>query len=169
MFLTLLAGLLLAGFTHARMTRPRAPGETPELLLVYVLAGYCGIVQVAVAIAMLLVPDLVATQVGVPAGNPIEIWAASLLLGAGIIATLSIRFRGSYLIAPVIVWSVFFLGASYAHLRTDILNGRALSPGRVAWTLATHALVSAILIGLFIARRGRSSKTRPSDPIRATP
>lgn len=158
MFLALIAGLLIAGAIHARARRPAHSGYTPELMLVYALAGYCGIVQIGVACAMLVVPERVAAAVGVPPGNPIQIWTAFLLLGAGIIATLTIRFRGDFLIAPVVVWSVFFVGASYAHLHTDAINGHAASAARTAWIIATHGLVSAVLILLWILYRRELSK-----------
>lgn len=153
MFLLLVAALIFAGGVHALRERSRRPGRTPELVLVYILAGYCGILQMVIACAMLVIPDRVATHVGVPPGNPIQIWTAFLLLGAGVIATLTVRLRGSYLIAPVAVWSIFFLGATYAHLQTDILNGVTLTAGRVAWTIVTHGLISLILISLLIAHR----------------
>jgi hypothetical protein len=162
MFLALLAGLLLAGLVHARLQRPVPPGRTSELVLVYVLVGYCGVMQVFIGSAMFVVPDRVAALVGVPVGNPIEIWTAALVLGAGIVATLTVRLRGDYLIAPVVIWAIFFLAASYAHLQVDVVHGRTASAGRIAWLLATHALVSLVLVGLLIAHRSRLRGISPT-------
>lgn len=150
MFLYLLLVLVVVAAIHAAVARARSTTTLAELLLVYVLAGYCGVAQLGMGIAALVAPAEVAAHMGVPAGNPIQLWTSFLLLGMAAIGILSIWLRGPYLVAPVVGWSIFFFGATYAHVYTDALNGTPVDGTAVLRAFVNHGMVSVVLIGLLI-------------------
>lgn len=143
--------LLVAGAAHGLLTRKKGPGRVPELMLVYVLVGYCGLAQLYVGYLSITNPDFVAVHMaGVPAGNPIMLWAGFLILGAGIAATLTAVLRGNYIIGPMIVWTTFWLGATYAHTVADHACGAVMSHGGFLMMFVAHGLVGVILIVLMV-------------------
>jgi hypothetical protein len=145
MWQLILALLLAAGAAHAQITK----GRIVEMMLVYVLAGYCGVLMFIVGLAAVLNPDWVAINMAqVPPGNPVMIWAGFFFLGLAIVAMLSIWLRGAFLAAPVIAWSTYWAGATYAHLVADQQNGHAVTPGLFFAVFVGHGLVALILLGL---------------------
>jgi Family of unknown function (DUF6790) len=145
MWQLILAALMVAGAVHAQLTRRRAA----ELMLIYVLAGYCGVLMFAVGLVAIINPDWVAINMAqVPPGNPVMIWAGFFFLGLSVVAMMTIWFRGAFLAAPVIAWSVYWAGATYAHLVADQQNGHAVTPGLFFATFVGHGLVALILLGL---------------------
>ena len=99
---------------------------------------------------------LVEQEVG-----PLLPWIASLYTGAGLLGALAVRWRGDYLIGPAVLWSVFFAGATYAHLHTEIEHG-GIGPHGVMWILASHGLVSVVLLALlWRARRSAEDRLAP--------
>jgi hypothetical protein len=146
-----MAVLLAAGLVHGLLTRSRGAGRVPELMLVYLLVGYCGVAQMAVGATAVVNPDFVAVHMaGVPAGNPIMLWAGFLILGAGIAATMTALLRGTYIVGPVVVWATFWLGATYAHTVADHARGAAMSHGGFLMMFAAHGLVGVVLIVLTV-------------------
>lgn len=166
MFFYLLLVLVAVAAIHAAVTRRRSTTTLAELLLIYLLAGYCGVAQLGMGIAALVAPAEVAAHMGVPAGNPIQLWTSFLLLGMAAIGILSIWLRGSYLVAPVVGWSIFFLGATYAHVYTDALNGAPIDGAAVLRAFVNHGMVSVLLIGLLIRVWIGKARPTPHDPNR---
>ena len=159
MWLIFLAGLLVAGVIHARLMH-KTTAQTLELVLVYLLAGYCGVGQIAMAAGALVMPDHIAEHMGMPPGNPIMVWTAFLLLGMGVIGTMTIWLRGNFLVGPIVAWTIFWAGATYAHINAEAVAGHPVTPTDFAWNFAAHGFIAVLLIGLSLAywraSRGRA-------------
>jgi hypothetical protein len=148
MFLLLLVALLLAAGMHIAYARPtlRRGGE---IVMVYVLAGYCGIPMLLVSGFSILRPDLTAAHLGFPGGSPFQSFVAVALLGMGTMATMSAWFRGRFLVAPAVCWTVFFAGATIIHL-ADYGHRGALTHGSALLIFATHGLIAVLLLGSLV-------------------
>ncbi len=145
MWQLILVALLAAGAVHAQITK----GRIVEMMLVYVLAGYCGVLMFAVGLMAVINPDWVAINMAqVPPGNPVMIWAGFFFLGLSLVSIMTIWQRGVFLAAPVIAWSTYWAGATYAHLVADQQNGHAVTPQLVFGIFLGHGLVALILLGL---------------------
>jgi hypothetical protein len=155
-----LIALLAGGFLHAKRRGRAAWPDVAESMLAWVLAGYCGVQVVAMGVAMLVTPERVAGAIGYPAGSPLEIWAASLMIGGGLASMYAAYRRGNALMAAVLVWGTFFLGATHAHLQVFAFHGRTPSVTAVAWILASHALVAVLLAVLGWQSRPRMLAAR---------
>ena len=159
-FVWLMTALLVGAATHVARLRERRRDRVGEVLLRWILAGYCGIPMVAVAAWALAAPERTAAALGFPAGSPFQGFMASAYLGMAIAAVPAVRLAGPYLAGPALTWSVFFLGATFMHLHGV---GHVHGGGARMAVLATHALVSALLLtGLALggasARGGRAAE-----------
>lgn len=150
MFAYLIGAVLAAAAIHIARTGERTARRIGELVLLYVLVGYCGIPMVAVSVAALAVPDRVADVLGFAAGNPFQAFVGVAYLGMSIVAVLALRYRGAYLIAPAVCWSVFFAGATVIHIRHAAGSG-GLTHGGMLGIFATHGLISVLLAGALVA------------------
>lgn len=159
MFVLMLLLLVVAAIVHARRTGPAGSARIAECVLVYVLVGYCGLAQLVVGGATLLSDELVRHLARVSDVGEVLPWFASMYVGAALAAVLAVRLRGDYLIGPVLVWSAFFAGATWAHLHTEAVHGRGTGLHATLWIFAAHGLVSAVLLScLWLSRRGRPSR-----------
>jgi len=145
--------LLVGGVMHARLGSDKSPGRLAELCLVYLLVGYCGVGTMLLGIAALVHGAQLAAHLGVPAGNPIQVWTGFAIVGMSATAILGAWLRGNYLIGPVVTWAIFFAGATYAHLHADAVRGHETSAMSAAWIFATHALISVLLVTLLLMSR----------------
>jgi hypothetical protein len=136
-----------------------------EMLLVYVLVGLCGVQEIVLGAAILLTGGRVLLHFGFqPGSQPTFVWDSFLLFGGGTISILAIWKRDSYLLAPVIMWSVFFAGATYAHIQLNWTNGYPPTWTSMAGIFATHGLISVLLIGFYLAsRRFRARRPTPGQ------
>lgn len=155
MFLMLLSLVLAAWAVHTvlllrrRTEGPRRPNPG-ELLLRYVLVGYCGVPMLLVAAFLLVHPHETSEILGIEPDHPSTLFLGWAYLGMAAIATLAWRFRGRYLVAPTVVWATFFLGATFVHLGSTVLVGGSGHLG-VLGIIATHGFVSALLVGSGLA------------------
>jgi hypothetical protein len=149
MALVLLAALIVAALIHAARSQNQTPGRRAELVLVYVVVGYCGVYQIYTGFDLLLEPDKILTHLGLPTGNAVTYWTASIYLGGAFMAALAIWYRGSYLLAPVVTWAIYFAGANFAHLHALQLNSVTLTPVIIGFVFATHGLISVILVAMW--------------------
>ena len=162
MGLPLIVVLLIAAVVHARIRYPATSGAMAEMLLIYVLVGYCGVQQIVMGAAILLTGGRVLLHFGFQPGQPTFVWDSFLLLGGGIIALLAIWKRDSYLLAPVLMWSVFFAGATYAHILLNKANGFPPTWESTVGIFATHGLISVLLISFYLAsQKYRARRTAP--------
>lgn len=144
MFVLLLAALLVAAAIHIIRLDGRTPARIGELGLVYLLAGYCGVPMLAVSVATLAAPDQVAGHLGLEPGHPFQHFLGFAYLGMSVVATLALRYRGAFLIGPAVIWTVFFAGATYVHLKHSVGHG-AMDHGAVVHIFATHGLIAVLL------------------------
>ncbi len=146
MWFALLVLSLIAAAIHVRVRAPGSKAASAELVLVYLLAGYCGFAQIIRAFAIMVKGAPLMAHVQFTPGDPAVMWLAFFSLGCGAIGALSIWRRGNYLLAPVVVWAIFWTGTTFAHLRMDEWHGIANSWVGVAWAFATHGLIAVLLV-----------------------
>lgn len=148
MFILMLLLLVAAAYVHARFVQ-KSRSETYELMLVYLLAGYCGIVMVGVSIWGMIVPSGAASMLNTESGSPFQEFFLVAYLGMSVMAILSIWIRDSYLTANVVCWSIYWFGATYLHL-VDYHEAGSLSVSLALRILGAHTIVPILLI-IFLA------------------
>lgn len=146
MWFALLILSLIAAAIHVRVRQTGSRAASAEVFLVYLLAGYCGIAQIVRAFAILVKGTPLMAHVQFTPGDPAVMWLAFFSLGCGVIGALSIWKRGDFLLAPVVVWAIFWTGTTFAHLRMDEWHGISNSWVGVAWAIATHGLIAVLLV-----------------------
>ena len=142
-FVYLLALLLLAATVHVAVLPERTTRRVAEIGLLYLLVGYCGVPMLAVSLWALISPDHAAAGFGFPAGGPLLAFFGWAYMGMSLLSLLALRYRGAFLVAPVVVWAVYLGGATVVHLRESL--GRALE------ILASHGLIAALLVVALLA------------------
>jgi len=145
LFLHLMLLVILAACIHLGVMKPRTPQRFGQILLRYLLIGYCGIPMLVLGIWALMRPDAAAATLGFPAGNPLMEFAAMAFLAMSIPSLLTLWYRGTFLIAPAVLWAVFFAGATLIHLQ-DFHHKGVMTHGGIIHIFATHALISILLV-----------------------
>ncbi len=161
MFLMLLLALFVTAAVHAVISRRRSRQAVAELLLLYILVGYCGFAMFAVSAFSLIAGDRAAAWLGWPPNNPFQQFLSFALLGLATAAILSVRYRDTYLVGPVVGWSVFFAGATYGHLAD--LGQRGASHGTALAVFATHTSIPVLLLVLLALSGAVSFRRRSPD------
>jgi hypothetical protein len=142
-FVYLLVLLLLAATAHAASLRERTRGRVAEIVLLYLLVGYCGVPMLGVSIWLLVSPERAASSFGFSATQPLLGFFGWAYLGMSLLSLLALRYRGTYLVAPVVAWTVYLGGATLVHLQES--HGRALE------IFASHGLIAVLLVGASVA------------------
>lgn len=155
MSFALLLLLLLAGLLHGKRTNKR---NKSELMLVYVLVGYCGIYMASASILDLIASFRQETIFPFPAGSPFQQFFGFSFLGMSVLAILSFRYRGPYLIPPVIGWSIFWLGATYIHVADEFVN-KSISFSSLLSIFSSHGLVALTMIILLLSCNAQNRQT----------
>lgn len=138
-FVYLLAILLAGAAVHVAHMPDRSVARGAEVTLLYLLVGYCGIPMLAVSLWVLLSPEAAARGFGFQAAGPVLGFFGYAYLGMSLLSVLALRYRQTFLIAPVVVWAVYFGGATAVHLAT--------SGGRGALEIFTsHGLIAVLLV-----------------------
>lgn len=145
MFALLLLAVVAAAAVHWARSSQRTPARAGALLLRWVLAGYCGIPMVVVALLLLVHPHEAAEYLGFEPDHPFALFLGWAYLGMALIAALALRRGGAYLIGPAVVWAVFFLGATFVHL-ADAGGVGAVGHTGALQIFAAHGLVSVLLV-----------------------
>lgn len=149
MFTLLLMACVLAAGVHFMRTGDRTPQRMGELVLLYVLVGYCGVPMLAISVGILAAPDQMATMLPIGEPGPVVAFFGWAYLGMSLLPVLALRYRGTFLIAPAVCWGVYFAGATVVHLHGDSGSG-SIPHGSMLAIFATHGLVSLVLgIALF--------------------
>ena len=142
-FVFLLVLLLLGAGVHAAQSSERSMRRSAELFLLYLLVGYCGVPMLAVSIWVLTSPVRAAAGFGFTAEGPLLAFFGWAYLGMSLLAILSLVYRRTYLVAPVVVWAVYLGGATLVHLQES--GGRGLE------IFASHGLVAVLLLAALAA------------------
>ena len=149
MFLIILAVVLTGAAAHVALRGgDRSRERVGEVVLLWTLVGYCGIPMLVVAGTILMHPHGTLEAFGFPPGNPIAGFFGWAYLGMALSATLALRYRGAYLVAPALIWAIFFIGATFLHLAEGHSGGT--HAGALA-IFAMHGLISLILLGALLA------------------
>lgn len=148
MFLYVLGVVIAGAAVHIGLLKDRTRERIGEIGLLWVLVGYCGVPILAVSLLSLVHPHEVAHWLGLPPGSPFQTFISVANLAMAVIALLSLRYRGTYLIGPAVVWAVFFGGATFIHLAQGIHGGGSHDGGHAAALVifATHGLISVLLL-----------------------
>lgn len=142
-FVYLLALLLLAATVHVAVLQQRTTERVAEIVLLYLLVGYCGVPMLAVSLWVLVSPERAAAGFGFSAAGPLLGFFGWAYLGMSLLSLLALRYRGAFLVAPVVVWAVYLGGATLVHLQES--HGRALE------IVTSHGLIAVLLVGALIA------------------
>ena len=137
-FVYLVALLLLAAAVHAAVLTERTVRRVAEIALLYLLVGYCGVPMLAVGLWVLVSPEHAAAAFGFTAGGPLLAFFGRAYLGMSLVSLLTLRYRGVFLVAPVLVWGVYLGGATAVHLQG--------APGRGLEIFASHGLIAGLLV-----------------------
>ena len=168
MFLILLLAILAVAVLHGMKTGPRTAERFSELMLVYLLVVYHGFVMLAVGLYVLFWDEKAAAMLGAPAGNVFQEFFGFAYLGMAIASIPAIWWRGTYLIAPILFWSVYFFGATYIHI-VEYWEAGKLTFGLLVWILMTHTgpplLMLALMIWPYVAayRLDKPGKLTPAS------
>lgn len=139
--------LLVLAAWGAHLSRRGDREGAGELLLRYLLVGYCGVPMLIVALLVLVHPHEMAHVIGVEPDHPSTVFLGWAYLGMATIATLSTRFAGAYLVAPTLVWATFLAGATFVHLGPMAGAGTHGGHLGVLEIFTAHGLVSLLLVG----------------------
>lgn len=96
MWLALLVLSLLAAGVHLNSMPVRPKVASAELVLIYLLAGYCGFAQIIRSIAVLVRGQPLMEHVQFTPGDPAVVWLGFFGLGCGLIGVISIWRRGTF-------------------------------------------------------------------------
>lgn len=149
MFLYILLAVLLGAALHIGLGRDRSLRRAGELGLVWLLAGYCGVPMLGFSLLNLVHPHEMAHWLGFPPDNPFQTFMTVAYLGMSLIAILALRYRGTYVVGPAVLWAVFFAGATVIHLSQPEAHGGG--HGFVLYLLATHGLIAVLLVAALVA------------------
>lgn len=143
-FFYLLAILLVAAVVHVVRMPDRTLERGAEVALLYLLVGYCGIPMLAVSLWVLLDPAAAAHGFGFEASGPVLAFFGYAYLGMSFLSLLALRYRQTFLVAPVVVWAVYLGGATAVHLKGSEHGGFEIfvSHGLIAVLLAVTLVLS---------------------------
>lgn len=152
MFLIILAVVLVGAAVHvAWRGGDRSRERVGGIVLLWTLVGYCGIPMLGVAGMVLVHPHETLEAFGFPNAhddNPLVGFFGWAYLGMALSATLALRYRGTYLVAPALIWAIFFFGATFLHLAAGDGGGTHLGALGI---FAMHGMISLILLGALLA------------------
>ncbi len=115
-------GLAVAGLNLAFDKYPRTARRVSELFLFYIIFFCVGIQGLVGFYGHAFRADIVAKNIGWPAGNPFQFEIAVTNLAFGILGILCAKFRGYFWLATGIGSSIFYLGAAFGHIREMIVE-----------------------------------------------
>jgi hypothetical protein len=171
-FLLIAAAFVAAGIVHG-LIAARSRRHRVELVLIYLLAGYNGVVMLAVAVFALVADERAAAMLGADAGNVFQAFAGMMYLSMAVISILCIWLRGTYIVGPVVMWTIYFLGATFVHLEDAHGHDHPPSLHGLIRVALVHVLPAAAMLGLAIwlyrhgPRRPRAAESAFSRPCRA--
>ncbi len=154
----------IAAAIVAAIRSARRPGRRLEIWQRWLLLA-AGAGAAWVGISFLLVPDLMADEIGFPPGNPFQFEIACTNLGFAAMAfVLAYRYREFRLVYGI-GYAIFLWGAAIGHLDQWFAHGDH-RPGNTGGILLVDVAIPALIIVLALADR-RARAPRPGPAARA--
>src|SRR5258705_1017945 len=149
--------------------QPRTKGRVVETFLLWLLFICVGVASVLTFVADAFFADRMAASLGWPAGNPFQSLVAVANLSVGVLGILCYWIRGSFWVATVIGFSIWWLGAGAVHIK-DIVVSANYAPNNAGATPYMDILVPIVLMALltYYKRVGRLER-RLNDAISLIP
>src|SRR5882757_9006428 len=157
LFLLCFVLALAAGAVQlSRDARPRRKARVAEVLLLWLLVINVGVASVLTFVADAFFADRMAASLGWPAGNPFQSLVAVANLSVGVLGILCYWIRGSFWVATVIGFSIWWMGAGAVHIK-DIVVSANYAPNNAGATPYMDILVPIVLMALltYYKRTGR--------------
>ena len=150
-FHIIFAASILGALLHLWSTRSAglSSRRIVRVSLLYLICIQWGFGAALMSIGHIVAPDQVAGFIGWEPGSPFQVELGFASLGTSLLGILSIWFRGSFWLAPIVARSVFLLGAAYVHIE-DILVHDNLSAGNAGPVLFYDIAVPVLAIGLLV-------------------
>ena len=150
-FHIIFAASILGALLHLWSTRSAglSSRRIVRVSLLYLICIQWGFGAALMSIGHIVAPDQVAGFIGWEPGSPFQVELGFASLGTSLLGILSIWFRGSFWLAPIVARSVFLLGAAYVHIE-DILVHDNLSAGNAGPVLFYDIAVPILAIGLLV-------------------
>jgi hypothetical protein len=139
---------LVVGAVHVFLEKqPRMKGRVAEIFLLWLLVIAVGILSILAFISHTVFADTTAASIGWPTSNPFQSEVAVANLAVGILGILCYWMRGSFWIATVIGFSVWYLGDAVVHIRSIVVEAN-YAPENAGATFYMDILILLILIAL---------------------
>jgi hypothetical protein len=150
-FHIIFAASILGALLHLWSTRSAgfSSRRIVAVSLLYLICIQWGFGAAFMSLGHIVAPDQVAGFIGWEPGSPFQVELGFASLGTSLLGILSIWFRGSFWLAPIVARSVFLLGAAYVHIE-DILVHDNLSAGNAGPVLFYDIAVPILAIGLLV-------------------
>ena len=144
-----LPAVALAGsITHILFDKgPRSPRRILEIVLVWFLAVFSGISNIAAFLGHTFAADRIAAFIGWTPGSPFQFEVAVADLAFGVLGIACIWLRGNFWVATVMAGAVFGFGAACVHIR-DIIVNHNYAPGNAGTVLYMDIAGPALMIVL---------------------
>jgi len=148
LFLLCFVLALVIGAVHLHLDKqPRTRARVAETFLLWLLVVNVGVASVLTFMGDAFFADKMATSLGWPAGNPFQSLVAVANLSVGVLGILCYWIRGTFWVATVIAFSVWWLGAGAVHIR-DMVVSANYAPNNSGVTVYMDILVPVVLVAL---------------------
>jgi hypothetical protein len=148
LFLLCFVLALVIGAVHLYLDKqPRTRARVAETFLLWLLVMNVGVASVLTFMGDAFFADKMATSLGWPAGNPFQSLVAVANLSVGVLGILCYWMRGTFWVATVIAFPVWWLGAGAVHIR-DMVVSANYAPNNSGITVYMDILVPVVLVAL---------------------
>jgi hypothetical protein len=144
--------LITAGI-HMLVAKPHFH-DAFSILLLHLVVVNCGLAGLFAFLGHTAKADDIAREIGWPTGNPFQQEVAVASLAFSFLGFLSLWFRGDFLVATALGFSIFLLGCGFVHLRDLKKHGNTakLNAGPM---LYYDLLFPLFIVGVVVAYRWR--------------
>lgn len=136
---------------------PKTINRILEVFLLWIFLIMIGFGSLWAFIGHVFFANMVAANIGWPAGNPFQFEVGITNLAFGILGILCLKFRDNFWTATVIAVSIFYLGDAYQHI-IQIIQFNNHSPGNAGSALYLDIIMPVMLIILLIAYKLTENK-----------
>lgn len=144
---------LIGAILHVSLSKaPKTKNRIIEVFLLWIFLVMIGIGSIWAFIGHAFFANLVAANIGWPAGNPFQFEVGIANLSYGILGILCWKFRDNFWTATVTAVSIFYLGDAYVHI-SNIMQTGNMAPGNAGFALYLDILTPIVLIVLLVIYR----------------